>query len=146
MLLYPNAQAVRSVAHVSESPLSPIRVLVVDDDHNSVMMVRLMIERIGMHVDAANCGPAAIQCLRKYSYDAVVTDLQMPSMDGCELVGWIKQKSKDTIAIIMTGCSSLDVAENQNDSNVDAWLFKPFGFFELNNTLQRLRRSGARIR
>lgn len=138
MFLHSSVQANLRVNHLAVSRLYHNRVLVVDDDHSSVMAVSLMLERFGMHTHAANCGPAAIRCLREYKYDVVVTELQMPGMDGTELVGRIKQESTDIITVIITECGLFDVVDNMSACIVDAWLFKPFAFFELYKTLQRL--------
>lgn len=118
---------------------APIRVLVVDDDHNSVVMVSRLLKTLGLRVDAANGSLAAIQCIRQSQYDLVVTDLQMPVMDGFELAVWIKQGSEQIPVIIMTERRLSEIEKKMHAGKVDAWLFKPCHSPELRNTLRKLR-------
>jgi CheY-like chemotaxis protein len=103
-----------------------------------MMMVSLLLQNLGMTVDAANCGPAAIECLRSCGYDFVVTDLEMPGMDGYKLAARIKLQTPLTKVIIMTGRSPFELEEKMNAGVVDRWLFKPFGGYELRTTLSKL--------
>jgi len=109
----------------------PLRALVVDDDHCLVQVVQQMMEALGFRADSANGGLAAIRYLSQSRYDLMVTDLQMPDMDGYELSGWLKNKSKDTRVIVMTGCCHADVVNYMNTGIVDRWMFKPFSLTKL---------------
>ncbi|MEJ2642803.1 MAG: response regulator, partial [Desulfosarcinaceae bacterium] len=101
----------------------PIRALVVDDDHSSVVIVSRWLEKLGIRADAANGCLAAQQCIKQSRYDVVVTDLQMPILGGYELAAWIKHESERIPVIMMTGCSFLEIEEKLNAGRVDAWLF-----------------------
>lgn len=113
---------------------APLRVLVVDDDNCLLQTVQQMVEALGFRADAAGGGLAAMQCLSRSRYDLMITDLQMPDMDGHALTRWLKSKFKGTKAIVMTGMAPGDVVDHMHTGIVDRWLFKPFSL----NTLRRL--------
>ena len=62
------------------------RVLVVDDELNQRTAVAAMIERWGFQTLTAADGAEALERLREFETDAIVTDLMMPRMDGMQLL------------------------------------------------------------
>ncbi len=65
--------------------LENIRILVVDDEPHIIRVVKLSLSRQGYHVDAARNGEEALEKLRAQSYDVMITDIQMPRMNGKQL-------------------------------------------------------------
>lgn len=59
-----------------------MRALVVDDDEGQRGLVRRILEREGFHVDEAEDGGKALQCLRHLEPELIVLDLEMPHLDG----------------------------------------------------------------
>lgn len=111
------------------------RVLVVDDDCLMVDLVRTMLEKLNFRMDTANDGREAMRHLQSTAYDLVVTDLQMPFINGFELAGWIKENLTDTPVVIMTGCADPDPYIDEHASPVDRWLFKPVDYGKLHEVL-----------
>ena len=70
--------------HHNVASLSPLRVLVVDDVHQNIELLSLLLKRNGHSVDSASDGEIALQKMQDYSFDVVLMDLQMPKMDGLE--------------------------------------------------------------
>ncbi|WDT84556.1 MHYT domain-containing protein [Alteromonas sp. 009811495] len=70
--------------HHNVTSLSPLRVLVVDDVHQNIELLSLLLKRNGHSVDSASDGEIALQKMQDYSFDVVLMDLQMPKMDGLE--------------------------------------------------------------
>ena len=64
------------------SVLSGLRVLVVDDEADIRLGLRLLIEPLGAHVSAASSGAEALEVIEGEGADLVLTDLQMPGMSG----------------------------------------------------------------
>lgn len=108
-----------------------LRALVVDDELVMVHLVGNMFESLGFRVDQAYGGAEALTLLERNGYDLVLTDLMMPGMNGFELAERVRQRSKDTRIIIMTGCSPAEVQDKMQTGLVDRWLFKPFIFVQL---------------
>ena len=129
MLLHSNRKALELVHSGS------MRVLLVDDDHTTIVVVNQMLEALGFWGHAVNSGVAARECISQYSYDLLVSDLQMPDVDGYELSSYLKKTSPSTKVILMTGLGPVDVAGYMNTGIVDGWLFKPFSMDELSRAI-----------
>ena len=117
----------------------PLRCLVVDDDGNILKLVSHMLTMIGFQkVDTAQRKPELMAKLANGSYDLLVTDLEMPDMNGFQLSNKIKNEAQDTKTIIMTGRHKNECLEMMSARWVDGWLFKPFGLNELRHKLRGL--------
>ena len=131
MTLFSEVKIVPEAPAATLSGGAPLSALVVDDDHCLLQVVHQMMEALGFRADTATGGIAAMRHLSQSKYDLVVTDLQMPDMDGYALSGWLKNKSKDTKVIVMTGSTHSNVVKYMNTGIVDSWMFKPFSFNRL---------------
>jgi len=110
----------------------PQRCLVVDDDGNVLKIVVDMLIMLGFQkVDTAQMKPELMNKLATGSYDLLVTDLEMPDMNGFDLSHRIKKEVHDTKVIIMTGRHKNECLEMMETGWADGWLFKPFGVKEL---------------
>jgi len=114
-----------------------LRSLVVDDDHMILKFVARMLTILGFQVvDTAQKQPEVMSMLANGSYDLIVTDLEMPDMNGYHLTHRIKQQMQDTNVIIMTGRHKDECLELMASRWVDGWLFKPFGLNELRDMIR----------
>jgi CheY-like chemotaxis protein/anti-sigma regulatory factor (Ser/Thr protein kinase) len=91
-------------------PTPPPVVLVVDDNPLDRRLASAILEKIGLHTTAASNGREALAMLKQQAPAVVLTDLQMPEMDGLELVGTIKENNPNVPVILMTGHGSEDTA------------------------------------
>jgi DNA-binding NtrC family response regulator len=62
--------------------MSSARVLVVDDEKSMRDLLAITLQRAGYEVVMAEGGEAAIEAIRRDSFDAILTDLRMPKVDG----------------------------------------------------------------
>src|SRR2546421_1828422 len=87
------------------------RVLIVDDDQALLQglpqALRLRME--GVMVDTADSGTAALDRIAALDYDAIVTDLKMPGMDGFALLAEIRTHRPDTPTLMITGHGEHDL-------------------------------------
>lgn len=107
------------------------RVLVIDDDDTIRDSIAKILTALGYRVTKAENGMMAMSLLATDSYNVVVTDLEMPLLNGYRLCTWLKKKSPDTKLIIMSSGCEAEVAEFMTTGLVDRWMFKPFGVSEL---------------
>jgi CheY-like chemotaxis protein len=114
------------------------RCLVVEDDATILKLVAAMLAELGHRVDTAENGAAAIAKITARRYDLVLTDLEMPVMNGFLLASRTKRHSRNTKTAIMTGRCHAEVFSMTTTAVVDAWLFKPFGWGELCHMLEDL--------
>src|SRR5438045_6911200 len=83
--------------------LEPIRVLVVDDDGEQRDAVSAMVSAKGYLPEQAQNGEEALEKLGSGSYNAIVTDLFMPVLDGAQLLRTLLERGDLTPAIVLTG-------------------------------------------
>lgn len=115
------------------------RILVVDDDPNILKPVAKMLERLGHHSSIAEDAMGALLNLAEAHYHLVITDYQMPFMDGYQLARRIKAQHGGTRVIIMTGHCEEEVTNRLNGSGMaDGILFKPFDLHTLNEKIKTL--------
>ena len=122
--------------HQQKKDRRNIRCLVADDDKIILKFVAFMLSRLGYRkVDTAQEKSELMNKLTEDSYDILVTDLEMPDMNGFDLSQEIKEEVHDTKVIIMTGRNKNECLEMMDAGWVDGWLFKPFGVKELRSKL-----------
>jgi nitrogen-specific signal transduction histidine kinase/ActR/RegA family two-component response regulator len=112
-------------------PKSRMRILIVDDDPLLIKSLRDTLEGDGHLVTTANGGQAGIDAFRatqaaaKDKFDAVITDLGMPYVDGRKVAAAIKTASPETPVLLLTGWGQRLIAEGDIPPHVDKVLNKP---------------------
>lgn len=87
-----------------------LRILVVDDEQDYCDVLKMILEGRGYAVETCNDGREALTLLEKGSFDIVVSDLNMPVMDGYELLREIKSRDYDCEVIILTAFGTIEKA------------------------------------
>ncbi len=87
--------------------LEPIRILVVDDDGEQRDVVARMIAAKGYIAETAQNGEEALEKLGAASFNAIVTDLFMPLLDGAQLLRTLLERGDLTPAIVLTGVGDI---------------------------------------
>ncbi len=106
--------------------MNPAVILVVEDDADLRAALCGTLALTGYKTQTASDGFAAIETLQCQSIDMVITDIQMPGMDGHELLKKIKAQWPDMPVMLMTAYGSIQMAvEAMRDGAVD-YLSKPF--------------------
>jgi CheY-like chemotaxis protein len=81
------------------------RVLVVDDDASVGRVLGRLLERHGFEVRTCVSGPDALASLRAVPADAVVSDFQMPQMNGVQLLAEVKKAWPDAVRVLVSALS-----------------------------------------
>ena len=76
--------------------MSEARVLVVDDEKSMRDLLAITLQKAGYEVTLAEGGAAAVEAIRRESFDAIITDLRMPKVDGLQVLRSAKELSPDT--------------------------------------------------
>ncbi|MDY6831236.1 MAG: response regulator [Thermodesulfobacteriota bacterium] len=84
------------------------KVLIVDDEKDFLDLISERLKARDMNVSTATRGEDAVSLIDQESYDAVVLDLQMPGMDGLEVLKRIKEKNPDVQVILLTGHATVE--------------------------------------
>jgi len=110
-----------------------MNVLVVDDNSSIRYLVSSIIQLFGHGADEADDGLAAIQKLQKKQYDVVITDAEMPNVDGAEVCKFVKSHTPDIYIIGISGCSSS--LNGLKEAGADICLSKPFSMTALKEAI-----------
>src|SRR5512141_342196 len=104
----------------------PGRVLVVDDQKNMRATTAMLLRQAGHEVGEAADGASALEQLAQGTYDVVLTDLRMPTLDGMELLKAVQRTSPQTQVIVMTAYGTIESAVEAIRRGACDFLTKPF--------------------
>ena len=111
----------------SRVELGPL-VLLAEDDRDSREMYVLALELAGFRTAQADSGSEALKRVTELSPDVVVTDLNLPGVDGYELCARLKgdPRTSRTPVVALTGCSFADELDRAHRAGCARVLVKPF--------------------
>lgn len=115
-----------------------LSVMIVDDDPITCKLVSEMMNSLGFSARMASSGGKAVSGFENYPSDFLITDYEMPGMNGLQLGHYIKLNFPETKVVIMTGHWRTSIEEKIAKPGIDAWLFKPFLIEDLSNILLSL--------
>ncbi len=113
------------------------KILAVDDDYASRLLLKKVLEHDGYQVTICSDGIEAIEILDKQAFDVVVTDLIMESIGGIELLEKIKKTNPEIAVILLTGHASIETAIQAVRLGASDYLIKPLNLEELRIRLRR---------
>ncbi|MBE0596501.1 MAG: sigma-54-dependent Fis family transcriptional regulator [Desulfuromonadales bacterium] len=102
------------------------RILIVDDEESLREILSIMLHREGYQVDAVADGAQAVARLREVTYDLVISDIKMPRLNGFELLRHIKERTPETVVIMITAFSSTEEAVEAMKQGAYDYITKPF--------------------
>jgi two-component system response regulator HydG len=111
--------------------------LVVDDDAQSRTMLLRVLGAEGYLVDAAEDGPSALELAVARRYDAVVTDLKMPVMDGIELLRKLHEHDPELPVVVATGLAEVTSAVAAMRAGAEDYIAKPIQLESLRLVIER---------
>ncbi len=110
----------------SAKPEGRPRVLVVDDEASIRDLLSWTLALAEYDVVVAPDGRVALERMRRFSYDLLITDLKMPGMDGLTVIHEARRLNASLPVIIITGFSTEASAIEAANFGVSAYLTKPF--------------------
>ena len=117
------------------------KILVVEDSKAMRGLIAATLVSVAKHqvIEAEN-GFAALKELPKHQFDLLITDLNMPDMNGLELLRFVRQSElhKDLPVLLVSTDASEDNKERVMAAGANAYLSKPFQPDELRRTVQAL--------
>src|ERR1700691_3220192 len=118
------------------------RILVVDDESQITRVLRTSLSSQGYDIRVANDGETALEIMKDWTPDLVITDLAMPNMDGLELCRCLRAKTQIPI-IVLSVRGEERTKVKALDAGADDYVTKPFGIEELLARVRaNLRRGG----
>lgn len=113
------------------------RILVVDDDQSFRLLIGKHLKKEGYNVTFAENGINALQILKEESFDVIISDQQMPEMDGIELLSKINNLYPDIPFIMLTAFGDIKKAVSAVKLGAYDYLEKPYRIEDLLTTINR---------
>jgi signal transduction histidine kinase len=103
------------------------RILIVDDDHSllEALPAAISLRMNGLEIDTSDTAAGALERLREVDYDAIVTDIKMPGMDGLALLQEIQEVRPRTPTLLITGHGEQDLAVQALRGGAYDYIAKP---------------------
>ena len=115
-----------------------LKVLFADDETNLQELIAAEVPRMGHRVTVCPDGLTAVAALQKNSFDCIIVDLDMPGLNGIEVIERTKAVAPETEAIVLTGKSSTETAVSALRLGAFDYLQKPCKLIDLRNLLNRV--------
>lgn len=123
------------------SPASQIstsgKLLVVDDEKELANLYQRAFEAFGLEVHTAFDGLSAIKLLEQIQFDAILSDISMPGMDGIQLLRHVRTLDPDVPVVLLTGAPEIASAMEAVEHRAFRYLAKPVRLQELRDVIQR---------
>ena len=108
-----------------------MRILLVEDDPTTSKAIELMLASASLNVYTTDLGEEGVDLAKLYDYDLIVLDLNLPDMDGHEVLRQLRSSRVETPILILSGADDTDSKIKGFGSGADDYLTKPFHRDEL---------------
>jgi two-component system response regulator HydG len=119
------------------------RILVVDDEASARSGLEKLLRAADYEVDTAEDGAVALTLVHERPFDAVVSDLQMPNLDGMQLLAKLREEDKDLPVILATAFGDLATAVAAMRAGAADYIVKPIDFDALLVSIERAQEARA---
>ena len=116
--------------------LTSPKILVTDDELNTLKTLSANLEDMGYRVSTATNGKEALALIRKRGFNIVIADIKLPDISGLEILETAKELNPETAVIMITGHASIETAVNAINEGAYAYILKPVTMSELETTLK----------
>lgn len=115
-----------------------MKILLVEDEQELSDIISLGLRKCSYAVDTAYDGEEALNYCGIYEYDVIILDLNLPRIDGLEVLKKIRQNDKMIKILILSARSEVDARVQGLDLGANDYLTKPFDFLELEARIRNL--------
>jgi two-component system response regulator PilR (NtrC family) len=119
------------------------QILVVDDEESIREFLEIMLQREGYSVATVPSVKEALETLRRFPADLVITDISMPDLSGIDLMGAVKQAYPEMAVIVITAHGSTENAVEAMKLGASDYLTKPFQIDEIKIAIRSALKSAA---
>ena len=113
------------------------KILLVDDDKSLLRVTQYQLEQEGYEILTAEDGKKGWQLFSEYAPNLVLTDINMPQIDGIALIKKIRERDESVPIIVITAYGSIDNAIKVIQSGASDYLTKPFNIESLKFTIEK---------
>ena len=137
---------------MSEDNKTPARLLIAEDEANLRLVIQKELQRFGYRVDVAPDGEAALRRLEEGNVEVLLCDINMPRLNGMELLRRVRERPNPPEVIMLTGHATVETAIEAMKLGAYDYLSKPYRITELDALVKqaiekrRLRVDNLRLR
>lgn len=115
-------------------------ILTVDDSATIRMLLKKTLSDQGFTVESANDGAHGLERMREVQPDLLITDINMPNMDGFELIEALRQEAqfKSTPILVLSTEFSDEKKTRAREAGATGWITKPFDADKLGAAIRRV--------
>jgi nitrogen-specific signal transduction histidine kinase/CheY-like chemotaxis protein len=121
------------------APLPKGHILYIDDDARVRPLLKALLEHLGQTVALADGGAAGLELIETSKFDAVITDMGMPDVDGLQVVRLVRERHPELPVVMLTGWPESIALENVADE------FRPTAFLQKPASIPMLRAALSRV-
>jgi two-component system, chemotaxis family, chemotaxis protein CheY len=114
------------------------KILVIDDNDYITSTLKMSIEKEGYQVHTKENGKEALDWLTENPVDLIITDINMPEMDGFEFMGHLKKDEGMAKIPVLILTTQVDSKEKARESGAKGYLIKPFSSKKLISTIKKI--------
>jgi two-component system, chemotaxis family, chemotaxis protein CheY len=120
--------------------MSTKHALIVDDSATMRNMIKAVVNEMGFEVITAQDGEKALRSAQSDHFDIIITDINMPNMDGIELIRHLREleKTKYTPILVITTEGGDNVKQAGKNAGASGWIVKPFSPDTLKRAIGKL--------
>lgn len=143
-VLVPDAAYPLGSVATASKPLSGVRVMIVDDEHDSREFIQMVLTQFGADVLPIDSAAAALARIEAFAPDVLISDIGMPGQDGFDLIRALREREhptgKVTPAVALTAFARAEDRQRALDSGFQVHLPKPVEPAELMRVVSQLAR------
>lgn len=119
------------------------RILIVDDEENTRIGLTKLLAQEGFEVDSAADGNAALDCMVQQKFNLVISDINMPDMDGLVFLRELSRKFPSTNVIMITAYGGVESYLEAMNLGAYEYLHKPVRLDELRSVMKKIFNGGV---
>ena len=106
---------------------APATLLLVDDEANILSSLRRLFRPEGYRILTAESGPEGLELIAAERVDLVISDMRMPGMDGAAFLAHVRERSPDSVRILLTGYADINATVSAiNEGEIYRYVAKPW--------------------
>jgi CheY-like chemotaxis protein len=127
--------------NVFEEPRNFKRVLIIEDNRDTAITMKMLIRHLGLEAEIAPNGTQGIAVAKSYRPDVILCDIGLPGMDGFAVARALRsdEATRDVYLVAQSGYGQADDIRKSSDAGFDSHLTKPIDFSELERLLKGTR-------
>ena len=115
-----------------------INILYVEDDEEIAEQFETLFRKVFKNIDVVSDGVEGLKKYKEEFYDIVITDIQMPNMNGIELIQEIKKINEHQLTVVTSAYNDSKYLQELLESGVEKFILKPFDMSKLFNDIAKI--------